>query len=172
MIKEAILAVSLCASMVYPGTVPQSPPCEVSQQIEVPLFCWEEIPLDDEVQDYIVRRCVELDISPSVVFAMIFKESTYNADAIGDGGKAYGLMQIHPRWHGERIEELGCDNLLDPLQNVTVGLHYLEELLDRYGSLEAALVAYNRGSYSGQVTSYAKAVMNEARRIEEDVLHR
>lgn len=172
MIYEMAIAISLCGAIGHAvlqhATPPPIPPAPIIET-EEPASFWEEIPLERDVQEFIVWRCEELDISPTVVFAMIYKESTYNADAIGDNGRAFGLMQIHPRWHAERMDELGCDDLLDPMQNVTVGLHYLEELLDRYESLEAALVAYNKGHYKGKITNYAITVMEEARRM-EDVL--
>ena len=57
------------------------------------------------------------------------------------------------------MQKLRCTNLLDPYQNVTVAVDYLGELLVQYGSIDKALTAYNRGSYSGTVTEYAKTVM-------------
>ena len=140
---------------------------------------WEEIPLSADVQAYIVEHCAEMDISPAVIFAMIKRESTYNPDAIGDQGRAQGLMQIQCRWHEARMERLGVTNLLDPVQNVSVGMDYLAELLDIGNGLEWALIYYNAGGKAakqyladGVLTDYAKIVLNEAERIEANVLHR
>ena len=131
------------------------------------LTYWNEIPLDAEVQDHIITMCAERGIDPAVIFAMIAHESTYRADVIGDRGNSYGLMQIQPRWHQARMDKLGVTDLLDPIQNVTVGIDYLDELIDDYygGDLTKALVAYNQGHYRGTVTAYAKTVLNEAERI-------
>lgn len=126
------------------------------------LSYWDSIPLDMELQNYIVETSRKHGIEPQIVMAMIERESTYSADRIGDNGNSYGLMQIQPRWHYERMQKLGCTDLLDPFQNVTVGIDYLAELLNRYGSIDKALVAYNQGSYKGTVTTYAKAVMETA----------
>ena len=134
------------------------------------LTSWEEIPLDAELQDFIVSKC-EVKISPAIVFAMIYCESNYRADVIGDGGNSFGLMQIQPRWHSQRMAKLGCTDLLNAYDNVTVGIDYLSELLERYdGDIAKALTAYNRGHYAGEVTAYAKAVINEAERLEMYVL--
>lgn len=134
------------------------------------LTSWEGIPLDAELQDFIVSKC-EGEIRPAIVFAMIYCESTYRVDAIGDNGNAFGLMQIQPRWHSQRMAELGCTDLLNAYDNVTVGIDYLSELLERYdGDIAKALTAYNRGSYAGEVTAYAKAVINEAERLDMYVL--
>ena len=125
-----------------------------------------EIPLDAEIQHHVVTMCAERGIDPAIVFAQIWRESTYRADTIGDRGNSYGLMQVQPRWHRERMEKLGVTDLLDPIQNTTVGIDYLDELLDIYrGDIGKALVAYNQGHYKGTITAYAKDVLAEAERI-------
>lgn len=139
---------------------------------------WEHIPLSCEVQAFIFAECEKRDIDPAVIFAMIKRESTYNPDVIGDQGRAFGLMQIQPRWHEARMEKLGVTNLLDPVQNVTVGIDYLDELLDMGNGLEWALIYFNAGGkkanqylIDGIPTDYARIVLNEAERIEANVLH-
>lgn len=129
------------------------------------LYYFESVPMDIELQDFIIRQSENNGIDPAIVMAMIDRESRYNADNMGDNGNSYGLMQIQPRWHSKRMERLGCNDLLDPYQNVTVGIDYLCELLNRYGDVAKALVAYNQGSYKGTVTEYAKAVLDGAERI-------
>lgn len=104
-----------------------------------------DVPLDNGLQDYIFELCDTYEIDPVIVIAMIGKESEYNAAAIGDSGHAFGLMQVQPRWHEGRIEDLGVTDLLDPYQNVLVGIDYLAELFDRGNSLEWTLMAYNGG---------------------------
>lgn len=125
-----------------------------------------DVPLEADLQLYIIDQAEAHGIEPAIVIAMAFKESSYRADAIGDGGNSLGLLQVQPRWHSERMEKLGCPNLLDPYQNVTVAVDYLCELLSRYGSIDKALTAYNRGNYSGTVTQYAKTVLAKAEGLE------
>ena len=104
------------------------------------------VPLDGELQLFIINECEEHHIDPAVVISVIDAESDFDADAIGDNGNSLGLMQIQPRWHQERMDKLGVTNLLDPYQNVTVGVDYLAELLDYYdGNMAKALIAYNAG---------------------------
>lgn len=151
---------------------------EIAPVEELPI-CWREIPLDAEVQDYIVRKCDEMDISPAIVFAMIWRESSYRADAIGDNGAALGLLQIWPRWHSDRMERTGATNLLNPMHNVIVGMDYLAELLAKGKGVEWAISAYNNGATGadrlvakGISCEYAASVLAEAGRIETDVLQR
>ena len=54
---------------------------------------------------------------------------------------ARGAMQIMP----ETQKELGLENPYDPEANVMAGSAYLRRQLDRFGSLELALAAYNAG---------------------------
>jgi soluble lytic murein transglycosylase-like protein len=50
-------------------------------------------------------------------------------------------MQIMPKtgW------ELGLQDAFDPAQNIEAGARYLKAMLDRFGSTELALAAYNAG---------------------------
>lgn len=121
------------------------------------------VPLDAELQLHIIQTCEEHHIDPAIVMAMIWKESRYNPEAVGDGGNSLGLMQIQPYWHGGRMERLGCTDLLDPYQNVVVGINYLAESIDRYdGDVAKGLVAYNQGSYYETITGYALDVLDMA----------
>ncbi len=145
----------------------------INAVIAFPLY---DVPLDVELQFFIDRLCESYHIDAAIIMAMIERESNFKADAIGDNGHSHGLMQIQERFHLERMERLGCDNLLDPYQNVLVGIDYLAEQLERYEDIEKALVAYNagptgaykywfsRGMYS---SDYSKAVLERSKNIKK-----
>lgn len=125
-----------------------------------------DVPLSEDLQLHIIGLCEEYHIDPTIILAMCFRESSFNPSAIGDNGNSLGLMQIQPRWNMERMQELGCHDLLDPYQNVTVGIDVLAYQLDRYdGDIAKALVAYNRGHFDGTVTQYAKDVFAKAEEL-------
>lgn len=118
------------------------------------------VPLDEELQLFIIGLCEDHHIDPAVVFCMIHQESSFDASKIGDSGEAFGLLQVWPKWHSDRMKKLGCEDLLDPYQNVTVGIDYYAECLEKYdGDNAKALTAYNQGSYKGVVNKHAKAVL-------------
>lgn len=128
-----------------------------------------DVPLESDLQDLIFELCDDRGIDPAIIVAMIYKESIFNSGAVGDGGKSLGLMQIQPRWNGSRMDELGCHDLFDPYQNVTVGIDCFADYFDESGSIEWSLMAYNGGpSYasnlwnSGQISGYASAVLSYA----------
>lgn len=131
-----------------------------------------DIPLDDKLQDYIFKLCDENKIDPSIVIGMIERESNYDASAVGDSGESFGLMQIQPRWHRERMEKLNCNDLLDPYQNVAVGIDYLTDLYSTGKQTEWVLMAYNGGaSYAsdsineGIISEYAKTVLTNSKNL-------
>ena len=137
-----------------------------SEQANAPALemMWD-LPIRAEVQLEIEAMCAARDIDVAVIVAMIYHESRYDEKAIGDNGKAFGLMQIQPRWHEERIKRLGVTDLLDGTQNVLVGIDYLDELLDIYnGDYSKALTAYNTGKYRGVITAYANIILQEAKK--------
>lgn len=140
------------------------------EQTEPEIVCtYDNVPLDIELHNYIVAECEKNGIRPEIVFAMIQRESEFNAENIGDNGQSFGLMQIQPRWYYSRMLELNCTNLLDEKQNVTVGISILADLIAEGKGIEWALMAYNAGASNANkmaaqsiVSDYAKDVINLA----------
>jgi len=140
---------------------------------ECPLTVSEfyDVPLDYELQYHIINESKMYDIDPAIVFAMIERESDFREDVIGDNGKSFGLMQIQKRWHEERMEKLGVTDLINPYENVMVGIDYLAWQLDRYdGDMAKALTAYNAGHFKGTVTNYAKGVLERSAEMTEGMV--
>ena len=166
------------------GQAKEPTPVEEVQQCEVtftvtqtpasyePAVVRYPVPLDDDLQEFIVRECGFQGVDPSIIFAMIDRESDFDIDAVGDRGKSFGLMQIQPRWHQARMDKLGVTDLMNPYQNVTVGVDYLAELLDSGKGIEWALMAYNGGmKYAnelkaiGMVSDYAGEILATSERL-------
>ena len=128
------------------------------------------VDLDADLQRYIIKTCKEYQINPSVVIAMCFYESSFNADAIGDNGEGMGLMGINPRWCWPEMEKLNCPDMRDPYQNVTVGIDILAQKMAKYdGNPEMALMSYNAGDAGAHrlwfdkgiySTTYSSNIMN------------
>lgn len=126
--------------------------------------------LDADLQRYIIETCKEYQINPSIVIAMCFYESSFNADSIGDNGESMGLMGISPRWCWPEMEKLNCPDMRDPYQNVTVGIDIFAQKLAKYdGNPEMALMSYNAGDAGAHrlwfnkgiySTTYSSNIMN------------
>ena len=147
-----------------PVTVATEPTETTESKPPVALY---DVPISEELQIYMIELAEVNGIDPAILFAIAQRESNYRADAVGDSGGSVGLMQVQPYWHSERMERLGCTNLLDPFQNVTVAVDYLVEMLTWYSTIDKALVAYNSGSYNGTITEYAYSVMNIAEEVRQ-----
>lgn len=162
-VTETIEPTQVPTETTQPITEP--PVTEESKATEPPVILYD-VPLSEDLQLHIIGLCEEHHIDPAIILAMCFRESSYNPSAIGDGGNSLGLMQIQPRWNMALMEQLGCLDLLDPYQNVTVGIAVLAGQLERYeGDLAKALVAYNQGHFNGTVTQYAKEVLAKAEEL-------
>lgn len=181
--EAASMKPALISNTVKLETVSESPtePLEtIVEELEVPVeeepAGYFDVPLDHDLQDHIFALCEENDIDPAMVIAIIERESNYKASAIGDSGNSLGLMQIQPRWSEERMARLGCPDLLDPYQNVTVGIDILVSYFDTGKSVEWVLMAYNGGpSYAnrkaevGEISEYAQKVLAVTESLERGV---
>lgn len=107
---------------------------------------YTNIPLSARFQKYIDGKCKSYGISTNVVMGCIRTESNFQTQIMGDNGKAYGLMQVQKQWHKARMKKVGATDLLNPYDNVSVGIDYLAELYKIYnGNWHKTLMAYNGG---------------------------
>ena len=139
---------------------------EKVKTVEVVKRQYYDIPLSEYVQDVIFDECKKYNISPALVIAMIYQESRFDDTIIGDNGRSYGLMQIQKRYHKDRMIKLGCTDLLDPTQNIRVGVDLLAELKAQNNDIFWVLMAYNGGiSYANKqiknnnISNYARDVI-------------
>jgi soluble lytic murein transglycosylase len=98
------------------------------------------------------------DLDPSLLAAVIYTESKFNANARSEAG-AIGLMQLLPDTaQGIAVRTGGSKfvvaDLYVPELNVRYGAWYLRHLLDRYGDERTALAAYHAGQ--GNVDEWRK----------------
>lgn len=139
---------------------------------QAPLY---DVPLSAEIQRYIFNVSDYYGVDPALVLAIIERESGYNGAAIGDSGDSMGIMQIQPKWHAERMDRLGATDLLNPYENVSVGIDILAEYLAAGQGEEWALMSYNGGvtyanrmTAEGKVSDYAHRVITIKNRILSD----
>ncbi len=85
----------------------------------------------------------EWNVDPNLLQAVAGQESggTANPDLALSTAGARGRMQLMPG----TAQEMGVTDTSDPVQNVFGGAKYLSQQLDKYGSPELALAAYNAG---------------------------
>lgn len=146
-----------------------------TETVAEPTYNLCDIPLDAELQIWVFDYCKDKKLNPYLIFAMCERESQYKADAVGDSGRSLGIMQIQEQWHQERMDRLGCTDLLNPYQNVTVGIDILIDLYSKCNDIAWVLMAYNGGeayanrNYSaGNISEYARYIITRAEEMESD----
>jgi len=101
------------------------------------------------LSEHIVQEADNVGIAPSLLLAVIGVESNFDPCAVSPVG-AKGLMQVMPHrilGREKAATDFAFNHHLvyDPYWNISFGAAYLQELISRFGSLEMALSAYNRG---------------------------
>jgi transglycosylase-like protein with SLT domain len=97
----------------------------------------------------IKEECENYGLDPFLILAVIEVESEFSPRAVSPKG-AIGLMQIMPETAEFIGGELGgavdgTKSLYNPFVNVRFGIYYISYLINRFNSIEWALVAYNTG---------------------------
>jgi hypothetical protein len=91
---------------------------------------------------FIIQTASHYQIDPALIKAIIMAESGYNTKAVSKRG-AKGLMQLMP----ETAQSLGVEDIFNPHQNITGGVQYFKQMVNRFnGDVKLALAAYNAGS--------------------------
>ncbi|OQC42323.1 MAG: Soluble lytic murein transglycosylase precursor [Acidobacteria bacterium ADurb.Bin051] len=108
-----------------------------------------------DLEEMIDLHAAAQGLDPTLVRAVIQVESGYDPRALSRKG-AMGLMQLMPA----TAELLVVADPWDPAENIRGGTTYLRAMLDRFGSRELALAAYNAGPEAvaryGGVPPYAE----------------
>lgn len=95
----------------------------------------------------IIKNSTETNLDPYLITCIIEIESSFRVNAISKKG-AVGLMQVKPSVAKSIAEEImgsGNFDLHNPEDNISLGTYYLSKLIEYFGDLETALLAYNLG---------------------------
>lgn len=145
------------------------------EMVAEPTYKLCDIPLSQELQIWLIDYCKNIHINPYMIMAMCERESQYNDNAVGDSGRSLGIMQIQPKWHQERMDRLGCDNLLDARQNMMIGIDILIDLYSKCNDTAWVLMAYNGGEAyanrnynAGNISEYARYIITRTEEMESD----
>ena len=109
-------------------------------------------------EEYVLKYAEENNLDETLVFAQIKAESNFDASAVSKKG-AVGLMQIMPSTGAWCADKMGIEfeeeMLKKPEFNIKIGCWYMAYLIEKTGSKEWALAAYNGGI--SNVYSWQKA---------------
>jgi len=115
------------------------PSREVAHNILYPLAHW-----------HIVRDVSDkYNIDPFIILSIMREESRFDTQARSQAG-ALGLMQLMPQTAYAIDKKINLnikshEHILDAKANINLGSYYMASLLKEFGSLPAAVAAYNAG---------------------------
>ena len=123
------------------------PQLEARRISDIPNDAWRAaFPLPYELN--LRSEAVHNRLDPMLVAGLIRQESAFESKAMSRAG-AIGLMQVEPKTASKVARQLRVrytrTRLTDPGYNLQLGSRYLANLIQTFGTPEAALAAYNAG---------------------------
>lgn len=110
-----------------------------------------------------LKWAYEFNLDPKLLLAIAKVESNYYKYAISSSG-AYGIMQVIPVWHKDKILEArkvtGNPEIFNIDTNIYLGARVIKDCLNKHGKINKALLCY-----SGQTPEYDKKVLNAYTRL-------
>jgi soluble lytic murein transglycosylase len=116
---------------------------------ELPRVYWEAL-FPKAYWDDLKRFSTQNELDPYLVASLIRQESEFNPNAISHAN-AVGLMQLLPVTGKKvakdvKLHHFNASQLYTPAVNLQLGTRYFKTMVDKFGSFEYALAAYNAGS--------------------------
>ncbi len=116
---------------------------------ELPRVYWEAL-FPKAYWDDLKRFYTQNELDPYLVASLIRQESEFNPNAISHAN-AVGLMQLLPVTGKKvakdvKMHHFNASQLYTPAVNLQLGTRYFKTMVDKFGSFEYALAAYNAGS--------------------------
>ncbi|MEW6282232.1 MAG: lytic transglycosylase domain-containing protein, partial [Candidatus Eremiobacterota bacterium] len=112
-------------------------------------------PSKQQVGSMLDAAAQKYGVPPEILKAVAYKESRWNPNAVGDGGRSFGMMQIYTSAHPDYNVGRGQ---ADPSYNIEYAAKMLSGLHSRYGNWQMAVTRYN-GS-GPMANAYAADVFN------------
>jgi soluble lytic murein transglycosylase len=116
---------------------------------ELPRTYWEAL-FPKAYWGDLKRFSTQNELDPYLVASLIRQESEFNPNAISHAN-AVGLMQLLPVTGKKvakevKLHHFNPSQLYTPTVNLQLGTRYFKAMVDKFGSFEYALAAYNAGS--------------------------
>jgi soluble lytic murein transglycosylase len=116
---------------------------------ELPRSYWEAL-FPKAYWSDLKRFSTQNGLDPYLVASLIRQESEFNPNAISHAN-AVGLMQLLPVTGKKvakdvKLRHFNPSQLYTPTVNLQLGTRYFKTMVDKFGSFEYALAAYNAGS--------------------------
>lgn len=97
-----------------------------------------------DVAELVYETALRQGIDPELGFRLVNLESQFRARVVSRAG-AIGLAQVQLATARFYDPHITAEGLYDPETNLRIGFRFLRDLIDTYGNVEMALLAYNWG---------------------------
>jgi len=104
-------------------------------------------------------------VEKTLILSVVHHESRCDPNALGESDDR-GLMQVIPRWHWHRMQRLEARDLYNPIQNLKVGIDFLNSLEVQQDPVRA--LAFYNGGYNPPQWSYNYARKVHTSKLEYD----
>ena len=98
----------------------------------------------ESLAELIYNAALQEGIDPDIGFRIVNVESGFTVRA-ASRANAYGLTQLQVATARFYEEDITMERLFEPERNLRIGFRFLRDLLQTYGDVNIALLAYNRG---------------------------
>lgn len=127
---------------------------------------YEETYLSAEIVDICTEVGEDYGICPELLMALIERESSGHADA--QNGSCKGLCQISEKWHQDRMERLGIDDIYDPESNIRLCADFLTEMGAEYQDIAIVLGRFHGESKAEiKVSNYTTWILERSETLEK-----
>jgi soluble lytic murein transglycosylase-like protein len=161
-LKKALISAVLLSTLVV---TPAYAPYDSKEKLKQPLVTYV-VSANPNISEKSAREIVvaaqkwgyEFGLDSKLILAIVKVESNFHPHAISTSG-AYGLMQVIPTWHKEKIvkakKELGNPEIFNINTNIYLGSMVLKECLLRSSNKTSKALL----CYSGQTKGYDDKVL-------------
>lgn len=117
-----------------------------------------------QIVKVVIKEGKSFDVPPLLIVCLINEESGFNQVAFNSKSKATGLMQIIPKWHEDRMEDRGVENIKQLFfieENISIGTEILKEYIvaENYDVLKG-LQRYVGATDKNNASKYIENIMN------------
>jgi soluble lytic murein transglycosylase-like protein len=118
---------------------------------------YSEIAQDSDIALMILNVAIVHDVPVNLAFALCRQESNFKVSALNENktkeGKVwsrdYGLFQLNTKRFGSYYKKHGKEWVMEPQNNIFLGIKELRDLYERHGGWDIAIIKYNGGFERG-----------------------
>jgi hypothetical protein len=141
----------------------------IKQEVE-PQKTYYNVPLPEELQDYIKEMCEKYDVDMATILSVIKTESLFKHEVkssnLSEKGYSIGLMQLNENyidWYGELTgldEEFDINNIYHNIEGGIAIWKFYKSYWEKKGLTGDKLLIYTSNAYNMGIVGFKKYIKN------------